>query len=170
MRIDSARPGANACNKLIVVWKGLATVWKLVVALVFATAAIVPATAQGDLAGQISACRNLRDDEARLRCYDQLAPQGGPRSSNGDNVLFQWSGTGMTTTRPFRVETPWELQWESSNLIQIYLYREGSDLPDIAANQVGAGKGSSYQPQPGEYYMKVNALGAWKVRVIAVAR
>ena len=144
--------------------------WKLACVFVLAMAPMVPVAAQSDLAGQISACRGLHDDQARLRCYDRLAPSGGTALSNEENALFRWSGTGMTTTRPFHVGTSWELQWDSSGLIQIYLYRAGNDMPDIVANQPSAGKGSSYQPEPGDYYMKVNALGAWKARVVAVTQ
>ena len=144
--------------------------WKFAYVCVLATAPMVTVAAQSNL-GEISVCRGLHDDQARLRCYDRLMPPG-PETvpSNEDNILFQWSGTGMTTTKPFRVKIPWELQWNSNNLIQIYLYKAGSsDILDIAANQ-RAGKGSSYQPEPGEYYMKVNALGAWKVRIVAATQ
>lgn len=134
-------------------------------AFVMAPAAL--AAAHRDIAGQLSVCHNLRDGHARLKCYDAIATKGEAPSPDSGVVFYHWSGTGMTTTRPFQVEVPWELQWNSSNMIQIYLYRMGGDMPDIAANQMSAGKGRSYEPRPGEYYMKVNALGDWKIRIVA---
>jgi hypothetical protein len=50
-------------------------------------------------------------------------------------------------------------------LFQIYLYSGSGDLVDVAANQMQAGKGSSYVPRGGTYYLQVNALGSWAIRV-----
>jgi hypothetical protein len=41
-------------------------------------------------------------------------------------------------------------------------------LASVAANQQGSGKGSSYHPKGGRYYLTINAVGSWTVKVIEV--
>jgi len=42
----------------------------------------------------------------------------------------------MTTTRPFHVDGPWELQWTTSGgLFSIYLIKVGSDKQQLIAIQ-----------------------------------
>lgn len=57
---------------------------RLVCAFILPAIFMVPATAEADLAGQVSACRLLRDDQARLSCYDQLVPQPQTAVSKND--------------------------------------------------------------------------------------
>lgn len=94
----------------------------------------------------------------------------GAALSNEDNILFRWSGTGYTTTRPFHLETPWELQWDSSDSFSIDLYKVANNESNLVANQGHAGKGSSYQPEPGDYYMKIEAFAPWNVRIVAITQ
>lgn len=76
----------------------------------------------------------------------------------------------MKNTRPFKVNGPWEIQWDASgDIFQIYLYTSDGTLKDVAANQMGSGEGSYYNPQKGEYYLQVIAMGSWKVRIVNVS-
>ena len=78
----------------------------------------------------------------------------------------EFTGNGTQSTRPFRVDGPWEIQWDAKgDLFQVYLYTATGDLVDVAANQLGAGAGTSYQPRAGTYYFQVNGMGTWTVRV-----
>lgn len=86
-----------------------------------------------------------------------------------DTVLQEFSGSGIQTTRPFTVPDGWEIQWDSTgDLLQIYVYKSDGSLDGIAANQMGSGTGSAYQPKGGSFYLTMNAVGNWKVRVVKV--
>lgn len=90
-------------------------------------------------------------------------------ASSGLEAPVEFTGSGASNTRPFRVGGPWELQWEArGDVFQVYLHDANGELVDVAANQTGAGDGASYQPRGGRYYLQVNALGAWTVRVVPV--
>lgn len=86
-----------------------------------------------------------------------------------DYTIQEFSGSGQHTTRPFTVPDGWEIQWDASgDIFQIYVYKANGDLDGIAANQQGPGKGSAYQPKGGSYYLMMNAMGTWKVKVVKV--
>jgi hypothetical protein len=81
-------------------------------------------------------------------------------------VVEQFSGSGIKNTRPFTVSDPWEVSWDANgSVFQIYLYDAGGSMEGVLANQQGPGEGSSYQPTPGRYYLKVNAVGNWSVEI-----
>ena len=86
----------------------------------------------------------------------------------GDVVVAEFSGKGMNTTRPFTVDGSWEVQWSSDDFIQIFLEKAEGGLGDLVANEAETGSGSSYQPRGGSYYLKVNALGNWRIKVVAM--
>lgn len=95
-----------------------------------------------------------------------IALFSGPLSAQ-DNVVKTFSGSGAKNTRPFTVQEGWEIQWDASgDIFQLYLYSPGGDMIGVPANQQGPGKGSSYQPKAGEYYLQVNAIGDWSVRIV----
>jgi hypothetical protein len=101
-------------------------------------------------------------------------PTGGGRQ--GSALVTKLSGSDTHTTRPFRVENGWEIQWDykpsglfaNSGVFQLYLYGEGNVPLDIVANQMQPGSGSAYRPKGGRYYLEVNALGSWEIRVVQV--
>ena len=85
-------------------------------------------------------------------------------------VVAEYSGNGLQTTRPFTVDGPWEVQWSSDEFIQIFLSNADQEeaFPNIIANQIASGSGSAYQPRGGSYYLKVNAAGNWRIKVVAI--
>jgi len=93
----------------------------------------------------------------------------GPVGEEKNVIVVEYSGSGMKTTRPFTVNSSWEIQWEAHGMIfQVYLYSEDGQLVDVLANQQGEGKGSSYSPKTGSYYLEVNAMGNWEVKIVKV--
>lgn len=91
------------------------------------------------------------------------------KEEKADKVIAQYSGNGIKSTRPFSVDGSWEVQWEASGQVfQIYLYTQSGRMAGVLANQQGAGTGSSYQPKSGKYYLKINAMGNWNVKIINV--
>jgi hypothetical protein len=82
--------------------------------------------------------------------------------------ITRFEGSGQSTTRPFTVPDGWEIQWDAGDFIQIYVYEAGGELNGIAANQQGSGSGSAFQASGGSYYLQMNAMGSWTVRVVDV--
>ena len=82
--------------------------------------------------------------------------------------ITRFEGSGQSTTRPFTVPDGWEIQWDASDFIQIYVYEASGELSGIAANQQGSGSGSAFQPSGGSFYLQMNAMGSWTVRVVDV--
>lgn len=86
-----------------------------------------------------------------------------------ETVVVEYSGSGMKTTRPFTVDSSWELQWKASGMVfQVYLQSEDGQMVDILANQQGEGEGSSYSPKTGTYYLEINAMGDWEIKIVEV--
>jgi hypothetical protein len=93
-----------------------------------------------------------------------------PIAASQDAVVQQYAGNGTQNTRPFAVTQGWEIQWDTSgDIFQLYLHTASGDLVDVAANQMGSGSGASYFPKPGTYYLQVNAIGPWALRVVNLA-
>ena len=90
-------------------------------------------------------------------------------ADNTEGIIAEFSGTNIMNTRPFTANSSWEVQWEfEGEIFQIYLQSPKEELWKVLANQSGSGSGSSYYPETGEYYFKVNAMGNWKIKVIEV--
>jgi len=90
----------------------------------------------------------------------------GQAIAEGD-VVKTFSGSGGKNTRPFTVQSGWEIQWDAKgDLFQIYLHTSNGDMVGVPANQQGAGAGSSYQPEGGQYYLQVNAIGDWSIKIV----
>src|SRR5690606_28375689 len=85
----------------------------------------------------------------------------------GQQTIAEYSGNGLSNTRPFTVQNDWEIQWSvSGDIFQVYIYDVAGDLVGVAANQSGAGEGTSFNARGGTYYLQVNAIGAWTVSVV----
>lgn len=90
-------------------------------------------------------------------------------AAQADQILQSFDGRDAHTTRPFTVEGPWEIQWDASgDIFQIFLFSANGDMLGLPANQTGAGSGSAYQPRGGQFYLQINAVGAWSVTVVSV--
>jgi len=84
------------------------------------------------------------------------------------NIITTFSGNGGKNTRPFYVPDEWEIQWSADgDIFQLYLYDKIGNLIGLPANQLGSGNGDSYQPVGGQYYLQVNAIGNWTIKIIA---
>jgi hypothetical protein len=87
-------------------------------------------------------------------------------------IIKEYSGSGAQTTRPFIAETAWEIQWDTKAedfmIFQIYLYDGNGNLAGVAANQTKPGKGSFYSPKKGTFYLNINAICDWEIKIIAV--
>ena len=87
----------------------------------------------------------------------------------GGKVLKTFSGSGGKNTRPFTVPAGWEIQWDAKgDIFQLFLYKTDGSMVGCPANQLGSGKGSSYQAKAGKYYLGVNSMGKWSIKIIKV--
>lgn len=84
------------------------------------------------------------------------------------NVLAQWTSNVMMTTRPFHTDGPYEIQWTASTgYFRIYLVKVGGK-DELIANQDEPGTSSSYVPEAGDYYLKVNADAIWTIKIVSL--
>jgi len=91
------------------------------------------------------------------------------KSSTASSEIATFSGTGGKNTRPFTTTGAWEVQWDAKgDIFQLFLYTANGDMAGIPANQQGSGNGASYQPKAGKYYLQVNAIGTWSIKIVPV--
>ncbi|MBN2808903.1 MAG: choice-of-anchor D domain-containing protein, partial [Deltaproteobacteria bacterium] len=85
-----------------------------------------------------------------------------------DVIVASFSGSNDMTTRPFKTDGPWELQWEATDRMYINLYEADGDYV-ASYSQDAAGNSSAYQPDAGEYYMEVKTYNAnWKIDIVSI--
>ena len=92
-----------------------------------------------------------------------------PAIESAEQELISWSGNGSRNTRPFNVKGPWEIQWESDKYIFIEVYDKDGKYVDNSGIESDSGRGNSFQPTGGDYYLNIKGGGAWTVRVVAIA-
>ena len=90
------------------------------------------------------------------------------RPNDLEHIVQQWTGSTSMTTRPFHIDGPWELQWTSSDgYFSIHRVRlDGKE--QLVANQSAGENSSSYQPDGGDYFLKVRAHGQWTIKIVSV--
>lgn len=104
------------------------------------------------------------DEHERVIWSTESPPEQKKKSSD---VIATFSGSGGKNTRPFSVPAGWEIQWDAKgDIFQLYLYKADGSMVGVPANQQGSGKGSSYQAKAGKYYLQVNALDKWSIKIV----
>jgi hypothetical protein len=83
-------------------------------------------------------------------------------------AVLRESAEGSRTLRPFTVQDGWELRWESSAGLSLFLLNEKGDPIDSLASTRKAGTGSTYHQKGGRYSIKVVTLGEWTISVVAL--
>lgn len=89
-------------------------------------------------------------------------------------TVARWTGSGIKTTETFEITKPeWRINWSgvgagSGSLLQIHVYRAGSQIPiSVAANianQPIRSDTSYVHSGPGRYYLLINAASVeWTV-------
>ncbi|OEG62201.1 MAG: hypothetical protein BHK79_02850 [Halanaerobium sp. MDAL1] len=147
----------------------------LILTLLFSSAALAQEMTKEDILQKLDEISTIENDIARLEAYDQFINTLNIKSTDSssysptNNVIAEYSGNGTQNTRPFEVNSPWEIQWDAEGQIfQLYLYDSSGNLIDVAANQMEAGKGSYYSPKTGSFYLQVNAMGDWQLKIVNV--
>lgn len=150
-------------NKLVVL---------MVFVLLFSITILAGDLSKEEIVNELKKITVVANKDVRLEMYDILAGKLGLKVKVLDeSIIKNYSGNGTQTTRPFTVDSAWEMQW--------YLKDEGFVLfmvgvMDEKGNQVGAGsqsipgKGSSYIPKGGTYYLSINAVADWEIKIVEV--
>jgi len=131
---------------------------------IFASVILAAVGAAAGQAADLGSCLSMKDANARLQCYDAVAKA--LRDKDGKEIVH-WAGAGMTTTRPFHADGPFEIQWDARGFFQATLNHVGADKT-IIANQTEGSTGSSYVSEGGDYYLDISALGPWRTRAVAL--
>jgi hypothetical protein len=146
----------------------------LILFLLFSTVTLAQEMTKEDVLQKLDEISIIENDIARLEAYDQfvsslnISPDDNSSSSTSD-IIAQYSGNGTQNTRPFEVDSPWEIQWDANGQIfQVYLYDGNGNLVDVAANQMEGGKGSYYSPKTGSFYLQINGMGDWEIEIVKV--
>ena len=122
------------------------------------------------IASRMSDCAGRKDEKERLACYDRVSAGTQPAPVTS---LDTWSGNGLKTTRPFSMDGPWEFSWDTKGgLFQAMMFEKGqlpgTHMPQMLANQTAAGRGASYVPAGGSFYIIMNAIGPWTAKAAKV--
>ena len=68
------------------------------------------------------------------------------------------------------LQHPWAIEWTNNgSFLAVSVFRPGSGLPvGIPVNTGEQGQDTSFVYESGTFYLTINALGGWTVRVIDV--
>lgn len=146
----------------------------LTLCLLFSSATLAQEMTKEDIFQKLDEISAIENDIARLEAYDKFVndlniDSTDSTSSSINGIIAQYNGNGLKNTRPFKVNSAWEIQWNATgDIFQIYLYDSNGNLVDIAANQMQPGQGSYYSPKAGNFYLEINAMGDWEVKIVKV--
>lgn len=124
----------------------------------------------GSLAGTKSAPASSLTPAVGTAAGTNTSATLAPTRAKTWTVVKQWSGSGIKDTETFTVGAEWRIDWDytppaDGGILQLYVYDSKGQLIDIVANTQKSGPDTSFQHRAGTYYLKVNAVGDWKVDV-----
>jgi hypothetical protein len=118
---------------------------------------------------QVNAIGNWAIKVVQTGGQSSSAEEHKSKSKKYSTEIAAFSGSGGKNTRPFTTTGPWEIQWDAKgDIFQLFLYTANGDMTGVPANQQGSGKGTSFQPKAGKYYLQVNAIGTWSIKIVPV--
>ena len=118
---------------------------------------------------QVNAIGKWKINIVQTKGQSATPPQRNGQLETDPSIIATFSGSGGQNTRPFTTTGPWEIQWDAKgDIFQLFLYRAEGGMDGVPANQQGSGKGTSYQPRAGRYYLQVNAIGNWRINIVTV--
>jgi len=98
---------------------------------------------------------------------NEIEPEVISKKDEYSSIIAEYSGSNIQNTKPFNVDSQWEIMWNAEgDFFSVYLYSSDGDMITVLANQSGSGRGSSYYPKKGKYYLAVNAIGNWSIKII----
>lgn len=100
-----------------------------------------------------------------------LAAEAAPAEAGRTwSVVRIWQGSGVAETEAFTVGQHWRVDHlfdpGQGGALQVFIYHaDGRLLMNVAANTTTGGANTSFWAGPGTYFLKINAMGDWKVAV-----
>jgi hypothetical protein len=111
-----------------------------------------------------------KEDSTEIKNEDPEDKKNEPTKEPTWEKVIEFTGSSIKDTETFKITSnEWRIDWETSPgqygdmNFQIYLYKEGSQLPDVSANIIGAGKDVSYKRGSGSYYLTINTAQNYKI-------
>jgi len=142
----------------------------MIIILLFSLTILAGDLSKEEIINELKKITIISDKDTRLEMYDILAGKLGLEIKS-EPIVVKYSGNGMQTTRPFTIDSAWEMQWNLKDE-GFVLFMVG--VMDEKGNQVGAGsqsipgKGSSYIPKGGTFYLTINAVADWEIKIVEV--
>ena len=95
-----------------------------------------------------------------------LLPSFADSADQSGQIILKESANGSRSLQPFKVQNKWEVRWESSADITIWLKdKKGDPVKRLASIKKG-GSGSAFHRTGGTYFLMITAEGDWTVTVI----
>lgn len=145
----------------------------MIFVLLFSITIVAGELSKEEIIAELGRIVTVTNRDNRLEMYDSLSGKLGLKVAD-ETIINEFFGNGMKTTRPFITKTSWEIQWDAKDdgtgitYFGITLFSEDGSPIGIIANQSKPGKGSFYSPKKGKYYLSINAMGNWEIKIIAV--
>jgi len=87
--------------------------------------------------------------------------------SFAEHIVFKESASGSRNLRPFTVQDGWEVRWDSTDRLSIWLNDPKGNPITEAGSQPKAGSGQSYQAKGGTYFLSViGGASTWTITVV----
>ena len=86
-----------------------------------------------------------------------------------ERTVIELSGNGSRNTRPFTVSERWELRWDlKTDHFAVHLYTATGERQGMLpiATQDRPGRGATFRPDGGTFYLKIIAKGDWEISVV----
>lgn len=81
-------------------------------------------------------------------------------------VVLTESANGTRSLTPFTIGDRWEIQWNSSDGLIVWLMTAKGEVVQQLAAQHKPGKGSTFHPTGGSYYLRITSSGDWTITVV----
>lgn len=84
-----------------------------------------------------------------------------------EQIIAKESASGSRNLRPFTVQDGWEIRWDSTDHLSIWLNDPKGNPITEAGSQPKAGSGRSYQAKGGTYFLSViGGASTWTITVV----
>ena len=90
-----------------------------------------------------------------------------PASAADETVVLELAANGQRNTRPFTVRDRWEVRWDlRGEMVTVMIRDPDGKFVTAGGQQEKPGRGASYQPKGGTYYLDITGMGDWTVTVV----
>jgi len=139
----------------------------MIFVLMFSITILAEDLSKEEIINELKKITIVANKDIRLEMYDILSGKLGLKVTD-DSIIKAYSGSGTKNTRPFVIQTDWEIQWHTKDGIQISLYDRDGNFVEAIASQMESGKGSSYNPKKGTFYLNIFSMGDWEIKIVEV--